>query len=66
VYNGITSITYNPEEKDNKIPVIDWLKSMGKTRHLTKPDNADIVESFQEEVNRRWEKLKAMHENPLL
>ncbi len=66
VRNGITSITYNPEDKDKKIPVMDWLKTMGKTRHLTKEDNADLVEEFQNEVNRRWERLKAMHDNPLL
>ena len=66
VRNGITNITYNPEEKDKKVPVLEWLKTMGKTRHLTKEDYADIVEEFQNEVNRRWERLKAMHENPLL
>jgi pyruvate ferredoxin oxidoreductase alpha subunit len=66
VHKGITNITFNPEEKDNKLPVMEWLKTMGKTRHLTKPDNADIVDSFQVEVDRRWERLKACHENPLL
>jgi pyruvate ferredoxin oxidoreductase alpha subunit len=66
VRNGITNITYNPEEKDKKIPVLDWLKTMGKTRHLTKEENADLVEDFQNEVDRRWERLKAMHANPLL
>ncbi|MDT8395935.1 MAG: thiamine pyrophosphate-dependent enzyme [bacterium] len=66
VYNGITTITYNPEEKDGKLPVIEWLKTMGKTRHLTKAENADIVEAFQVEVDRRWLRLKAVHENPIL
>jgi pyruvate ferredoxin oxidoreductase alpha subunit len=66
VRNGITNITYNPEDKDKKIPVMDWLKTMGKTRHLTKEDNSDLVEEFQNEVNRRWERLKAMNDNPLL
>jgi pyruvate ferredoxin oxidoreductase alpha subunit len=66
VYNGITTITYNPEEKDGKLPVMEWLKTMGKTRHLTKDENADIVEMFQVEVDRRWDRLKATHENPIL
>jgi pyruvate ferredoxin oxidoreductase alpha subunit len=66
VRNGITNITYNPEDKDKKIPCIDWLKTMGKTRHLIKEDNADLVEEFQNEVDRRWLRLKAMNENPLL
>ncbi|UCG38813.1 MAG: pyruvate synthase, partial [bacterium] len=66
VTKGITRITYNPEEKGNKVPVIEWLKTMGKTRHLTKPENADIVEEFQREVDRRWYRLKALHDNPML
>lgn len=66
VRNGITNITYNPEDKDKKVPVMEWLKTMGKTRHLTKEENADLVEQFQTEVNRRWERLKAQNENPLL
>jgi pyruvate ferredoxin oxidoreductase alpha subunit len=66
VTHGITNITYNPEDKDNKVPVLDWLKTMGKTRHLTKEENADIVEEFQREVDRRWVRLKAMHNDPLL
>jgi pyruvate ferredoxin oxidoreductase alpha subunit len=66
VTNGITNITYNPEDKDNRIHTIEWLKTMGKTRHLTKDENKDLVEMFQEEVERRWEMLKAKHENPLL
>ena len=66
VRNGITSITYNPEDKDGKVPVMEWLKTMGKTRHLTKPENADIVEKFQAEVDRRWERIKAQNDNPLL
>lgn len=66
IEEGITTITYNPEERNKKIPVIDWLKMMGRTKHLVKPEYADIVESIQKEVDRRWERLKARHANPLL
>jgi pyruvate ferredoxin oxidoreductase alpha subunit len=66
VHHGKTRINYDPEEKGKKVPVMDWLKLMGKTRHLTKPENADIVESFQREVDRRWARLRAMHASPLL
>lgn len=66
VTRGITRITYNPEEKDQKVPVLDWLKTMGKTRHLTKPENADLLGRIQEEVDRRWERLKALDANPVL
>ncbi|MGC8578862.1 MAG: thiamine pyrophosphate-dependent enzyme [bacterium] len=66
VDHGKTRITYDPEAKGKKVPVIEWLKLMGKTKHLTKPENADIVEAFQKEVDRRWLRLKAMHESPYL
>ena len=66
VERGITTITYDPEEKKKRVPVIDWLKLMGKTRHLTRPENAHVVEAFAQEVERRWQRLKAMHEHPLL
>jgi pyruvate ferredoxin oxidoreductase alpha subunit len=66
VYRGKTRITYDPTEKGKKIPVGEWLRTMGKTRHMGKPDFADVVESFQNEVDRRWERLKARAANPLL
>lgn len=66
VDHGKTIITYDPEKKGNKIPVIEWLSMMGRTRHLTRPEYRHIVEEFQAEVDRRWERLKAKHEHPLL
>lgn len=39
---------------------------MGRTKHLTRPEYKHIVEAFQAEVDRRWERLKAKHEHPLL
>jgi pyruvate ferredoxin oxidoreductase alpha subunit len=66
IENGITSITYNPEEKNKKVSVAEWLGSMGKTKHMTKPENADALASFEHEVERRWNRLKAKHENPYL
>lgn len=64
VENGITTISYDP--KDKKVPVLDWIKMMGRTKHLAKPENADIVEEMQQEVDRRWDRLKARNDNPLL
>lgn len=66
VEKGITNITYNPEDRQKRIPAIEWLKMMGKTRHLTRPENAHVVEEFEREIERRWARLKAMHEHPLL
>ncbi|ADQ45878.1 pyruvate flavodoxin/ferredoxin oxidoreductase domain protein [Caldicellulosiruptor kronotskyensis 2002] len=64
--HGKTTITYDPEKKGKKIPVIEWLSMMGRTKHLTRPEYKHIVEEFQAEVDRRWERLKARHEHPLL
>jgi len=66
VEHGKTRITYNPEDKGKRIPVSEWLKNMGKTRHLTRPEYADALRAFEDEVERRWQRLKAKHENPYL
>ncbi len=66
VERGITTITYNPEEKNKKIAIADWLKTMGKTRHLLKPEYAESLHRFEHEVERRWNVLKAKHDSPYL
>lgn len=66
VERGETAITYNPEEKGKRVPLVDWLKTMGKTRHLTKPENSEALAEFEREVNRRWQILLAKHEHPYL
>lgn len=66
VERGQTSITYNPEEKSKRVPLTEWLKTMGKTRHLLKPENAEALRAFEGEVERRWQILLAKHEHPFL
>lgn len=66
VENGVTTITYNPEQRKQRIPVGDWLKMMGKTKHMNKPEYAESLKSFEEEVDRRWVRLKAKHESEFL
>lgn len=66
IEHGITKITYDPEAKDKRVPVLDWLKMMGKTKHMGKPDYEKELKKFEAEVDRRWQRLKAMAENPLL
>ena len=39
---------------------------MGKAKHLLKEENRDLLEEFEQEVERRWRRLKAMHEHPYL
>lgn len=66
IEHGVTTLNYDPEEKGKVIPMIDWLKMMGKTKHLTKPEYKKVADNIQAEVDRRWKRIKAMNENPLL
>ncbi|MCX7766258.1 MAG: thiamine pyrophosphate-dependent enzyme [Candidatus Sumerlaeia bacterium] len=66
VEHGKTTINYDPEAKGKKIPVIEWAKSMGRSRHLANPEYREYAERLQAEVDRRWRRLKAMHESPIL
>src|SRR4051812_46762276 len=66
VERGITTITYDPEAKNKRLPTTDWLKMMGKTKHLLKEDSQELLKMFDDEVERRWMKLKAKHESPYL
>lgn len=54
VENGVYKINYKPKEK---LPVRDWLKKQGRFKHLFTPGNEHIIEEFQAEVDRRWERL---------
>jgi len=66
VERGHTTITYDPDAASRRRPVAEWLKLMGKTAHLLDPANAAIVAEIQAETDRRWARLRAMHEHPLL
>jgi len=61
---GKTTLNYDPEAKGKKVQMSEWLKMMGKTRHLTKPENKELLESIEKEVDRRWVRIKAMSEHP--
>ena len=54
VEDGQWRLTYRPKEKP---PVEEWLKRQGRFRHLFKPENRHIVDEFQADVDRRWERL---------
>ena len=66
IEGGITRITYNPEPIGRRVPVAEWLKLMGKTKHLLKPANEATLASIEAEVDRRWQRLKVKDEHPLL
>ena len=66
IERGITHITYDPEPIGRRTPVADWLKLMGKTKHLCRAGNEATLAAIEAEVQRRWLRLKAMNDNPLL
>ena len=58
VENGVTKLSYDPEKAGKKIPVMDWLSMMGRTKHLQKEEYAEIVARMQQEIDARFKKLK--------
>ncbi|MEH7525624.1 thiamine pyrophosphate-dependent enzyme [Bacillus sp. JJ1503] len=66
VEEGVTTITYNPEDKKKRVGLPEWLKYMGKTKHLLKEENHEMLMELEEEIEKRWQRLLAKHENPLL
>lgn len=66
VERGITTLNYDPGKKGKKIPVLDWLSMMGRTKHLKKEEYREVVESLQAEVDRRFKCLVAKSESPYL
>lgn len=63
VENGQTTITYDPEVAGRRRPVSEWLGLMGKTKHLLEPENATRFMAIENEIEKRWRRLKIMHEH---
>ena len=47
VEQGKTRLSYDPEKNGKKIPVLEWLTMMGRTKHLAKEEYRPIVEDLQ-------------------
>ncbi len=58
VEQGVTKLSYDPEKQGKKIPVIDWLSMMGRTKHLVQEEYNEIVERMQQEIDQRYKVLK--------
>lgn len=58
IEKGITTLSYEPDKVGKKIPVLDWLSMMGRTKHLQKETYQDVVKRIQQEVDNRYERLK--------
>jgi pyruvate ferredoxin oxidoreductase beta subunit len=57
IEDGKTKVNYKPREKK---PVVEWLKSQGRFRHLFAPQNEHLIEEIQHDVDRRWNRLLAV------
>jgi pyruvate ferredoxin oxidoreductase beta subunit len=54
VENGYYKITVKPREKK---PIIEYLKTQGRFRHLNLPANEHAIREMQEYLDMKWEKL---------
>lgn len=63
---GKTTLNYDPAAKGKKIPVLDWLSMMGRTKHLQRTEYRSVVDELQDEVDRRFLRLKEKSSNPYL
>lgn len=54
IERGITKVSYKPK---NKIEVIEFLKAVGRTKHLVKEKYNDIVNIIQKNVDKKWNEL---------
>ena len=57
VEGGVTKLSYDPEKVGKKIPVLQWLSMMGRTKHLQKEEYKNVVDAIQHEVDERYAKL---------
>ena len=62
IEQGITKLSYAPDEAGKKIPVTEWLAMMGRTKHLCGEEYKEVAKSLQEEVDRRYQRLKTESE----
>ena len=60
VENGVYKVNLKPK---NKKPVVEFLKTQDRFRHLFKPGNEHLLEEIQKEVDRRWEQLLAKEQS---
>jgi len=54
VENGQWRLTFKPKVKK---PITEWLKPQGRFKHLFRPENKELLEKFQADVDQRWEEL---------
>lgn len=55
VENGRWKINYIPRQK---LPITEYLKPQGRFAHLFRPENTQLLEEMQKEVDAKWELLQ--------
>lgn len=66
IEQGLTKLTYNPETKNKKIELKEYLQTMGITKHLIKPEYQDVYLELVKEIEHNWELLKIKSDHPAL
>jgi len=54
VIDGEWTLNYEPKKK---LPVEDYLKKQGRFGHMFKPGAEHMIEDFQQNVDKKWERL---------
>ena len=62
-YDSVGKILRDQEKNGKKIPVLEWLTMMGRTKHLAKDEYKSVVEDLQKEIDRRFYSLKEKAKN---
>ena len=57
VEKGVWKINIRPKQRK---PIIEWIKSQGRYKHLLKEENKHIVERIQKEIDDYWKYLEGM------
>ncbi|MCK5629967.1 MAG: pyruvate ferredoxin oxidoreductase [Nanoarchaeota archaeon] len=54
IENGVYKLNYKPAKK---IPIIDFLKSQGRFRHVFKQGNEHLIKEIQQHIDIKWDEI---------
>lgn len=57
IENGKWRFTYKPKQRK---PIVEFLKTQGRFKHLFKEQNKPILEEIQKDIDYRWEHLEKL------
>lgn len=66
IQRGLTTLSFDPDERGARVPLRSWLAMMGRTRHLLTPEHAHDLARLEAEVERRWTRLKEQARSSVL